>query len=45
MDWVCSIIGYIGKMIGGNLKRILILSSDNLLSAGIHQVSNTGARL
>jgi hypothetical protein len=38
MDWVCSIIGYIGEMIGGNLKRIFIFSSDNLLSAGIHQL-------
>jgi hypothetical protein len=38
MDLVCSIIGDISKMIGGNLKRILILSSDNLLSAGIHRL-------
>jgi hypothetical protein len=38
MGWVCSIIAGIGKMNGGKLKRILILSSDNILSAGIQRL-------
>jgi hypothetical protein len=38
MGRVCSIIEGIGKMNGGKLKRILILSSDNILSAGIQRL-------